>query len=405
MHAQQRGAVAPTNESPRRAVLRGIAAASLGATAGCVDVLPPAGGRTRFGRVDLPPGDEPAYRRWSPAPSALPAGDDRSTHPSIVGRPASDDAEVIGVGLSLLASRVDYFGVGVERYDLVARLGPTVVLEGPVDPSAVGEVLTDSGYEHAGSELDYALYARDDVPRTVAVADGRLVFGRGADHREYLTAVLRAEAGEVRRLYEVDDVVAELSGRVGGRPFLLTGTTDSLLDHDQVDYTISGFDLVEDAVYWFTYTQYPPEEGVPEAELREELRSQRAARPDLYSHGVDLRTEGDLAIMHARITRARWEHQSAEQELPPQVTWGARETGDEVVLRHEAGDVIDAGRLHVATGHPEEPAERQFADEHDVVGPGTELAVPAPAAGEQLRVAWGRDGEEPRTTLFAYPDQ
>lgn len=395
----------PTNAPSRRAVLRGLAAASLGATAGCVDVLPPAGGRTLFGRVDLPPGDEPAYRRWAPAPSALPAGDDRSTHPWLVGRPTSPAAEVIDVGLFGVASLVDYFGVGLERYDLFALLGPVTVLEGPVDPGATGEVLTDSGYEPAGSELDYALYDRDDVPRTVAVADGRLVFGRGADHRAYLTAVLRAEAGEADRLYEVDDAVAELTDRVGGRPFLMTGTHDSLLDNDPVVYAINGFDVAEDAVYWFHYTQYPPEEGVPEAELREELRTQRAVRPDLYSHGVDLRTEDALAVMQSRITRARWEHQSTEQELPPQVTWGARETGDQVVLRHEAGDAIDAERLAVLVGRPEEPTERQFADEHDVVGPGTELAVAAPAGDEHLRVAWRRAEGEPRTTLFGYPDQ
>jgi len=61
----------------RREALRAdgaLLAGLSGAGAGCLSILPPAGQRIRYGRVDVPAPttQEPVYRRWMPAASAFP---------------------------------------------------------------------------------------------------------------------------------------------------------------------------------------------------------------------------------------------------------------------------------------------------------------------------------------------
>lgn len=398
----------------RRSFLRASAAAGLAtATAGCVELLPPLGQRVRFGRVDVPDGGPPDYRAFAPAQSVVPDDAYRPTLPGIVTTPSVDGTDVVGApvgfGRSFVGGLVDYFGVGLEHYDLAVKVGPAVVLEGPVEADAVGDVLTASGYEPADGYESYDRYSREDVPRTVAVADGRIVYAAGEHRDAYVEGVIDAAAGRVPRRHEADDetdeqrvvseAYADVTTAVGGRPFLLLGQNDPIRNEQDVAFSATGMDYDADAVYWITHSRYEPGVEAPADELRSALQEDRRA---FFANGVDLRTDGRDAVVYSEIPHDRFRDEFTA-EYPPHATWGVRETADGVVVRHEAGDAVDAARLSVVARPGNEPVPSQFEDQYDVVSRGAELAVSdVPDGATSVAVTWEAEESETMVTLLTY---
>lgn len=395
-----------TAHTSRRSALRTVAAGATGllslAGAGCVELLPPLGQRVQFGRVDAPAGAPPEYRQWVPTSSAFETDGQRSEQSVLVSTPATDGADVVGAplqfGRSMVTALTDYFGIGIEHYGRATRVGGTTVLEGPVDPDAVRETLRPTGYEPAGTYRDYQLFARDDHQRTAAVADGRIVHGAGAHTRTDVEAVIDAGEGYVDRRHEHDREFDAVTSRLGQRPFLFGGVGGLFETSPAATFGLNALDFDDTAVYALTIERYEDGVDVPVEEIRSELASQQSA---LLSTAVDLQVDGQFAIVESRLGHEQYRRELSEQ-YPPHVTWGVEAESDRLVLRHEAGETVAASELTVGTKF-DQPIDRQFTDEYDVVTPGDVLSVDRAAFEEPaLVLTWNDPDSHDRSTLFRY---
>lgn len=391
----------PANALSRRRVLSSIATVGTLSAAGCTTTLPPLGQRVRFGRIDFPPSQQPAYRRWVPAASAAPG---RSADaPVRAARPGTLPGGSLGRGL--FVAPPDYFGTDFEEYDRAVATAGAYVFEGSTDPETVGDALDGTGYEYVGSYGGYDLYNRTDVPRTVAATDGAVLWASGDDRRRSIEAVADAGAGRVPRRHETDDAFATITDAAGANGF------------DAIDGLEIGLEAGADALATATAHTYRGSTGffrsqylfeteaeVPQPRrIRRELRAEetavRADAADVRVEGrrlvVEFRTEGDDVDVGWRT---------------PQITWGADHDPDAetVTLRHEAGDSVDAETVVVTvrnegsdSGLLDSPEGRQFTDEYDTVGPGDSLSVPVDDSTRSVYVTF-RPTEQRSNRLFTY---
>lgn len=382
------GAAASDGGDPgvsRRSLLAGAGAALAGAasTAGCIELLPPLGQEVRYEDVDMPDAAPPRYRDWVPDTEA---SDDIDLSLGTVAIPNNDAREVFGApldtGTAFIAPTVDYFGVGIRNFDLAFVLyGPpsVVVLEGPVEPSEVGPVLRDSGYEAVGPRRGFERYVREDLPRTVAVSEGRILFGQGHDRDEAIELALDTAAGDVPAATQQAGF-ERISDAIGLRPFVwIYETVSDQFEEYRVDRYGTALDYDESSMYaafYFVFDGPTPS--------REEIRAEAIPSEfDLDAAAIETVVDGEFRGVEARLDSGAVKSDLEEVgPIPPQITWGVERSGDAITLRHDAGDAVPADRLVVAVGYrdggPVE-ADVQFTDRYETVGRGTTLAVPRDA--------------------------
>jgi len=375
----------------------GIAAtAGLGATAGCVELLPAMGQEVRYESVDMPDAPPPRYREWAPV-QEIESRD--NVLPNVVAVPNNDSEAVTGVplnyGRGFLAGRLDYFGVGFENYDLAFSLNDypdnVAVLEGPVAPEEVGATLLDSGYSAADRRWDADRYVREDIPRTVAVWDGRIVFGIGPERDAAIQQALDAHAAD-DSLATVNRGFARVTERAGLRPFLMVGTNfGGLADDYALDWSTVGIDYDQDGFYFAYYLLFADERPSRD-DLRDELESMEIGE---NADAVEIERDGQLAAIEIQMSSTTVDSEyDTTNELVPQITWGVENDGETIAIRHEGGDAIPATYLTLRDGWADDPAvSPQFADEYTTVGPGASVRVDRSEIDEgPLSIMW-EDGE------------
>lgn len=358
--------------SRRRVVATaGLAAASAGA-AGCTSTLPPLGSRVRFGRVDAPAADPPAYRRWIPAPDALPGPADEEYGNTISTTPGRVGQDVLGEPLRFpgnwIKRQIDHFGVGYEHYDHALHFGETVVLEGDVDPAAVEETLAATRYRATDDYEGYALYDRGDPPRTAAVGGDAVLLAHGEDRRERLEAVVDAERGAVPRRHERDEAFRLCSDAVGARPFVYYQGDRAMELESTLHATATDFD--EDGVYYSYTDVYPAGDRPSERDLRESAEEdRRARRADAAELAVGDRVV-TLTMHESHATFAERRQRYGEGDVP-QVTWrlDVSEDPKRLTVTHEGGDAVPGDALlvkydrhHPNATLPMKDADQQFGD-------------------------------------------
>lgn len=334
----------------RRRSLRTVGAAAtaiVGLAAGCTGAVPIVG-ENDGSQLRLPAAEPPTYRDWLPAAEAVslsgsgpsPMAVPIVTTPSragsdLIGRP-------LGVARQIVGPAIDYFGIGIERYDLAIWDGPSAALAGPIDPETVATTVLESGYERAGTYRGYDRFERSDVPRTVAVTDGRLAWARGSDHRERVHALVDAREGHVERRHEASEAYAALTDRVGLRPYVTPtdGPTGYLQDHSVA--SAEGMDVDGDAGYRFVIARIASDADVSRAEIADGLGGNYFREEPIEQ---SVRVEDRFVTIAQRLS---YDDTWGPVELaPPQVTWGVRERSDTIELRHEAGEPVETSRLSV----------------------------------------------------------
>lgn len=368
----------------RRSFLAGTGAAvtSLATTAGCVEVLPALGQAARYESVDMPPADPPRYRKWAPA-----SGDYLGIGFRAIARPSGDAESVLGFpfkpGADWIAPEIDYFGVGIEHYDLAFSLvgasNDVSVLEGPVAPPEVAETILGSGYEADGTLAEYDRYVREDVPRTVTVTDGRILFGKGPERDAAIEHALDTYEGRVPRLLE-QPAFERVTDEVGLRPLVWTGERyDHFLDDHEIDRYSLCLDYDERGIVYGWYAVF--DGSAPSREAFREGISDHDISDSVDT--VEIRRDGSFGGFEARFTNDGTAHEFwGSDRTTVQITWGVERSSDAYVLRHEAGDVVPAADLVVSVGYRDSdpvPADVQFTDQYETVGPGTTLRVPTDA--------------------------
>jgi hypothetical protein len=350
----------PSTDYTRRAVLSRTSAAlatSLSAlTAGCLSGLPPLGSDQRYGRLRAPAVEPPSYRRWLPALSSVaqvpqvPGGYHFTVLTDAAGR--SDAPELIALRRAHVKAATDYFGVGFAAYDRIITTMFGTVLEADFDPQTVTETLSQTRYAHDGTYRDYDVFAREDVPRRVAVGDGTLVWTSAYHHdAPALEALVDAGAGERQRFHEASRPFDRLTTAAGGPPYL--GVNAQLQDPTgRAALLADSFRFGEDAAYQLV--QYRYRDDPPTAQqLEDALRTDdfRFADP---ARAFDVAVDGRLATVEARVP---YRDDGAEPVDYPQVTWGVDvdADADTVTFRHEGGDAVPAHRLFFDVDRPAAP--------------------------------------------------
>jgi hypothetical protein len=370
-----------TTRPTRRGLLRaaGVALATgvAASTSGCLSALPPLGREQSYGRLEVPPPDDPGYRRWLPAPSTF---EDDSNYTFASREPAPVDGgepeEFLG-RRAISRSELDHFGVGETDYDRLVETPFGVVIEADFEASTVTETLAGSGYEPDGSYLGYDLYSRTDVRRRAAVRDGTIVWTSERVHdRPDLEALVDAGAGDRRRYHEGSEAFAHVSEAAGANRMLVVGP-DFGDPTDTAEMGADAFRFDGDVAYQVVTLLFP-EGRVPTVD-----RLERAFREEYglteEAEVFDVRVDGRLATLETRVPLGE-PRDLTPIEDPPQVTWGADFDADAraLTLRHEAGEPVDAEWLWYDVGTEARPGmietEPLWTDERRV-GPGNGATI------------------------------
>lgn len=371
-----------TGRTRRQLLTSGGAAlgASLSAlTAGCLSGLPPLGESQQYGRLTVPPADDPAYRKWLPAPSSVDSPIERYHFAAVQPAVAPAGAPELFVARRAHAKAdLDYFGIGFENYDRLVDSNVGTAIEAVFDRDRIRQTITDSGYEEAGQYRGYGLFARSDVPRRVAVGDEALVWTSAYQHDSPdLEAVVDAGEGERPRYHEESAAFERLTAAAGGNPYTIVNTEV----HDPTGRPVTLADSIrfdDDAAYQIVHYQY--EEGSPATEEALE----RALTDDRYRFAddadeFDVTTDGSLATVETRVPLKPDRTFGSEYEYP-HVTWGVSSDGaaETVTFRHDAGDPVPGGRLFSDIDDPSRPGEiepRPLWSDVGTVRPGDEATV------------------------------
>ena len=366
----------------RRALLRaGAAALGTGlatSTAGCLSGLPPLGQRQTYGRIEAPAADDPAYRRFLPAPSTLGLG--RDHHRLVAAAPGpvtgGEPEEFLG-RRAFLRSDLDYFGVGYERYDRALDCDLGTVVEAEFDPASVADVILRSGYERDGTHRGFALFSRADVPRRVAVGDGALAWASRRVHdAPDVEALVDAGVGERRRYHESSPGFDRLGRAAGtGRQVVVAPGFGDPTDAATLGADCFRFD--DDAAYQVVTLLFPPDRVPSRDRLERGFRDEAGLTSEADT--FDVSVDGRLATLEARVP-LRGRRDLTPMDEPPQVTWGASFDPDArtVELRHEAGESVDAEWLHYNVSGPDATGgldPRPLFESTRSVGPGDAATV------------------------------
>lgn len=377
----------------RRDLLRrsGAVALTVGlaSAAGCTEALPPLGQRIQYGRVDVPretarsPGESaPAYWRWIPAASTLP--DDLDPGFLNYATPSNLGADVVGFDSRephfFQKPYLDYFGVDYDDYEQVIGmhgLDTTYVLAGAFDAATVDETLTGSGYIESGSYGEYALYTREDSPRTAAVTDGAIVWAHHEQSTAIVEAVVDAGHGDAERHHTTDEAFALATDAVGSRPWVFAGGL-GIDPIDDAQFVAMAYTFDAENVYYVHTTVYPPGTALTERDVKDYL-TEHGRGMDAWA--VDIRIEGRILTVEMGIPPENRPKQY-DGVTVPQITWGVDHAGDELTVRHEAGDTTRAESItlhaHGSDGG-RSALDTQFADSSDTVEPGDSITVSVPS--------------------------
>lgn len=414
----------PPSDAPghgRRRFLRsGGATLAVGLTtalAGCPSGIPPLSGQLSFGRIDAPQPTADGYARWVPAAGATPTSDGDADEADGVdhvwhAQPARLTGSPFGAAslpVGITTGRLDYFGVGYRTYEraIAVLSSSATVAVGEFDRATVADAVTGTGYEARGEYRGWATYGRDDLPRSIAVDDGVLVYAQSGTAepdtaRRRVETTIDAGEGRVPRQTETEPAFATLVERSGSRPanwlgvspFGGVGESESS-DLDSLATSSISWDFDDDAVYFVYDLVFPEGRQAPERAIKDSLRGQQRA---VESSLIDVETDGRFARVELRRP-ARAVESSGDGH--PQITWGVDydRASQLVTVRHEAGETADAARLSVGNVAPESSP----FDRYDEFGPGDSVMVRLEDPdGLPLRVVYTAPNGNSSMTLFAY---
>lgn len=371
----------PSDRPTRRGFLRaGVATLATGVTAtstGCLSSIPPLGSSLSYGRLDPPPADDPAYRRWLSTPELVESRYEDGYSFGYVepGPYVADAPRKFRARRAMFKIEPDYFGIGFENYDRMVTTEMGVVVEASFDPETVASTMTDSGYAADGTYRDYELFTRTDTERRAAVGDGVVIWTNELEHpRANLELLVETGAGDHARYHDAHEGFAAISDAVGASRQLIAGPY-SMDPDDYSTFGIDSFRMTDDAVYqvlglWFDPGRTPTTDAL-ESAFRESYRLTEE------SQGAEVTVDGRLATVEARAPR-QGSVDPTPREDPPQVTWGASVDADTLTLQHEAGESIPADWLWIdfedATG-PNEVEKIPLWTSQETVEPGDTTTI------------------------------
>ncbi len=348
-------------------------------SAGCLSSLPPLGNNQRYGRLGVPAGDDPAYRRWLPAPTSI----EGSVEPYafVALQPISPQP---GAPEEFIARRayskadVDYFGIGFENYDRLLDSSLGAVIEASFDRQSVTRALVDSGYEPRGEYRGYTVLSRSDVPRRVAVGDSAIVWTSVNRHESpHLEALVDAGEGDRPRYHEESPRFDRLTTAAGGNAHLIVNTDI----HDPTGrpaMLADAFRFDDDTAYQVLYYHYDDGSAPTESALKTGIQ-EHSYRFTAEADTFDVQIDGSLATAETRVPLGSGGDIPPEYDLP-QVTWGGVHDADAATLtfRHEAGESVRASQLYYDVDSPDDAGEVEklpLWTDADTVSPGSETVV------------------------------
>ncbi|GAB3027509.1 hypothetical protein [Natronobiforma cellulositropha] len=352
--------------------------------------MPTLGQQVRYEPVDVPEPDEPRYREWIPAPSAIETdgadwGGLFHTAPGEVGD------GTVGTRLSPLEAfanaQVDHVGIGYDGYEHVVSVGPAVVGLGSFDAEPVREAVLDRGFERVDSYEGYDRFERTDPASAVAVRDGTVVCrrrGRLGERPEMDTieAVIDAGDGRLERRHEVDEGFDALTRAVGAYPTVQLFDsggflTDQLEDELGVERAVHAYAFDDDGVYFQSTYLVDDGLGVSPHHVEDALAHDSRAI-DAYAVEVSIDEPFVRVDMQESHEQFRNRVGDAESTVYPRVTWTVEHNGDRLEVTHGGGDSVDAERLTLyydSRSRSDPGIDHQFGDEFETVSVGDSVVV------------------------------
>lgn len=348
----------------RRALLRAGTAAVAGGVAalsGCSG-LPPLGPKVRYGTVSVPDARPPTYRKWLPAPDALPKSADAEEYHVLAYEPPPDDAPAwtrASTSRTLVATQTDYVGVHIDDVDLalgvrsVSEAGSAAVLAGDIDTAAVEATIGATSYDADGTTNGYDVYSRPDTDRVLGVASDGLVFGTGESARDIVTAVTAAQGGDGERYHNASVDFEALSAGAGRRrwTWLMPGSITSPSNDTVLVDTVGrafAFSHDGDTVYSVRTWLFPDGYGPTAGQVKTALEQQPRARE---ADAVEVTIEGRTATIEMAQPLEQYRADSSTL-VTPHVSWRVTYDADAETVRfeHEAGDAVETAQLEVHPG-------------------------------------------------------
>lgn len=352
----QKSAEKRTNCTRRQALRAGGAALTAGvagSSAGCLSLLPPVGQQIRYGRVDVPAptNEQPVYRKWMPADSAVPDlehVDGFSETNWIYVTPGNLGKAQLGgefrIGIDVVQSSLSYFGTPLGAHDHLVGLGSLgSVVESNVDSGRVESTLRSSGFERAGSYHAYNLYDRTDIPQVIAVSEDAVVQTRGEKRHAKAETLIDAGDGRIDRYHETDESFATFSEWVGTYPTVMEGFPPSIVDTD-TEATAMVYTFDEEAAYFVYKHQFPGGETPTNGEIKRRLDDE-LTRP-MQAWSVDIEIDDPQVSIQMRVEQEEFGSDFSAESVPF-VTWSVDETAETITVRHEAGESVPVEKLEI----------------------------------------------------------
>ena len=379
-------------------------AASAVTSAGCLEGLPPLGQRVRYGRIDAPPPVDvaPTYRKWVPAPSAVPESiEDLDIEMYML--PGRLGEEALGAsfefGNSIARSQSDYFGMAYDDYDRVVWLNGVFVVEATLDRTSVGETLVETGYEEAGTYRGSDLFARSDNSRTVAVGDDVIVFSSASESQQRVETVVDTGAGRLPRRHETDEGFATFTERVGHYPFGWFGV-GVLAIQSNADLASASYTFDESAAYFVYHHQYPSNQTPTERDIRAGIEENNRA---IRSTGVDIDIDETFVTVQMRLDGSKFRENTRAAQIPL-VTFGVdhdQEAGT-LHIHNEGGGTLQVDNLSLA---PEDELDGRISWPGSTVTPGDSISIDVSGLSgsvDSIRIVYEYPNSHNTAVIFSY---
>ena len=363
----------------RRGFLAGVGAVA--AAAGCVRRA-----QETATSVDYPETAPPTYRRWLPAPAALPGdvGDYDATHLRLADVLANGDLPAGGADIRNLMARTGREPLGIDpgRVEAVLSvdLARATVLQGSFDVAAVGAATRRAGYRPAGGYRGVDCYEHRDRSRAVAVSGEAVVQTRHDRPVAFARRMVDADGGDVDRYHEVDATFERLTDAMGGTTTWVDAG-GALSGSSAVVRAASDQQYIGDRAFFARPLLFESADDASEAAVRDAVAGSNVPR----TVPLDVTVDGRFGrAEYARDVEAVFE---ADRPLRPIVAWEFEydAAAEALTVTHRAGDEVAAERLTLRTD--DGPTDRQFADAVDAIVPGDAVTVSLPPA-TGLRVIW-----------------
>ncbi|MBX0302105.1 hypothetical protein [Haloarcula salinisoli] len=378
--------------STRRRFLAGLAAGGVASVGGCT-TLPAFGQQVRFGSVEEPETGPPRYRDWIPEPdeSARPGDLDgvRTSMEYVV--PGSRGEDLLGTpyGGKGVKPGMDYVGVGLSAFEWAVEARGSVVAKGSVATDTVQAALEGTGYEQYDSYEGYTVYERGDLQQVVAHGDDYVLFSGYFDEpMQFVGPMIDAGEGRHTRFHEAEPQFERMTDSVRAPPWTHIRPGTFTVDGSRALLEARSVDFGESTVYPSRSFLFADDADVSKQDIRARISEYPEA---LEANRVELTVDDNLATAVATMPPDTFRNMdSIALYDQPIITWGLEwDPGDEAaVLTHEAGDSVDAETFRVYLKdisaadedgtdgpRPPDPADDQFSDSFDRLGPGDSLSV------------------------------